>query len=723
MSLYVFILPVCWATTISGYVRDSVTGKSIPNANVYIQETGDGTASSPYGYYEINLIEGNYTMETSVIGFKTDIRKINVGNEILEFEIKLKRAILEYSEIIVKGLFTSRLGNESVDVINAEEINSRDKESIPDVLRTIPGVDVQFAHPNGRNVNVSIRGSSDYKPGGYNNRILMLLDGFPIQIPNSGAPDWNSLPLESIQRIEVDNSPASAQYGHNSMGGVINLITDDGSMESSTTLRFSGGSYSKAQTSITHNNQKGNWRYGINAMAQTSSGHRFNADNQTGRLRTYLRYGDQKGRTYRLSHILSYSDIGHPGFASTSSSSYRKSERLSQYIQGHGFYPIGKGISMSHSLFLNKFNTIYYDRKDTPEDKKEGNRDYDDLAIGLRSEMLITKWARWIFMAGSDVEWSRSRVSVFNPIYESPSQLSLGGFIQSKYSIGNGWSFGTGLRYDYRKSDPGSNFQSRVYSNWSPKINLMYTIRGERVFTLAYSEGFRAPSLSELYLLHTASYGLTFQGNPNLLPEKVQAFEITYEYLHGDHWDGSISLFHNRYENMIDFVYNFPVLAKNREGVTGDGIEYKFRFGGIDAINISGSYAYLNMSDRGGDPILYRSKYRGKLYLNYQNKLIKIRAGAQAWSKQTYEIFLVHDQCNQNKNDDCWIQEDDKIIFPIHKLPERIISEIILSKEMGTYTASLRISNVFDTQYELIQDYPMPGRTWNFTLTKTIKKE
>ena len=713
MSLYVFILPVCWATTISGYVRDSVTGKSIPNANVYIQETGDGTASSPYGYYEINLIKGNYTMETSVIGFKTDIRKINVGNEILEFEIKLKRAILEYSEIIVKGLFTSRLGNESVDVINAEEINSRDKESIPDVLRTIPGVDVQFAHPNGRNVNVSIRGSSDYEPGGYNNRILMLLDGFPIQIPNSGAPDWNSLPLESIQRIEVDNSPASAQYGHNSMGGVINLITDDGSMESSTTLRFSGGSYSKAQTSITHNNQKGNWRYGINAMAQTSSGHRFNADNQTGRLRTYLRYGDQKGRTYRLSHILSYSDIGHPGFASTSSSSYRKSERLSQYIQGHGFYPIGKGISMSHSLFLNKFNTIYYDRKDTPEDKKEGNRDYDDLAIGLRSEMLITKWARWIFMAGSDVEWSRSRVSVFNPIYESPSQLSLGGFIQSKYSIGNGWSFGTGLRYDYRKSDPGSNFQSRVYSNWSPKINLMYTIRGERVFTLAYSEGFRAPSLSELYLLHTASYGLTFQGNPNLLPEKVQAFEITYEYLHGDHWDGSISLFHNRYENMIDFVYNFPVLAKNREGVTGDGIEYKFRFGGIDAINISGSYAYLNMSDRGGDPILYRSKYRGKLYLNYQNKLIKIRVGVQAWSKQNYEDFLSHH----------YQLVDEKIIFPFRELPERVIPELILSKEMGTYTASLRISNVFDTQYELIQDYPMPGRTWNFTLTKTIKKE
>ena len=497
------------------------------------------------------------------------------------------------------------------------------------------------------------------------------------------------------------------------MGGVINLITDDGSMQNSTTLRFSGGSYSKGQTSIIHNNQKGNWRYGINAMAQTSNGHRFNADNQTGRLRTYLRYGDQKGRTYRLSHILSYSDIGHPGFASTSSSSYRKSERLSQYIQGHGFYPIGKGISMSHSLFLNKFNTIYYDRKDTPEDKKEGNRDYDDLTVGLRSEMLITKWARWIFMAGSDVEWSSSNVSVFNPIYESPSQLSLGGFIQSKYSIGNGWSFGSGLRYDYRRSDPGSNFQSRVYTNWSPKINLMYTMRGERVLTLVYSEGFRAPSLSELYLLHTSSYGLTMQGNPYLLPEKVQAIEIIHENLQSDYWHWSISLFHNRYENMIDFVYTVPVLAINREGVTGNGIEYKFQFGVIDAINFSGSCAYLNMSDRGGDPILYRSKHRGQLYINYQNKLIKIRAGVQAWSKQNYEDFLSHH----------YQLVDGKIIFPFRELPERVIPELILSKEMETYTASLRISNIFDTPYELIQDYPMPGRTWKFTLTKTIKKE
>ena len=60
------------------------------------------------------------------------------------------------------------------------------------------------------------------------------------------------------------------------------------------------------------------------------------------------------------------------------------------------------------------------------------------------------------------------------------------------------------------------------------------------------------------------------------------------------------------------------------------------------------------------------------------------------------------------------------IVFPIRELPERIIYELILSREIDTYTGLFRVSNLCDTEYELIQDFPMPGRTWQFTLTKSI---
>ena len=703
MLVFIFILTASWATTLTGHVKNNVTGKSIPNANIIIREIDQGTASNPYGYFELNLSKGTYTLETSVLGFKTDSREIIIDENNIELNIDLQTAMLEFREIQVQGLFTTRLGSESVDVINSDKIKSMDKESVSDILRDIPGVDVQFAHPNGRNVNISIRGSSDYKPGGYNNRVLVLLDGFPILIPNSGSPDWNSLPLESIQRIEVDNSPASAQYGHNSMGGVINLITDHNGTDNNTILRLSGGANTTGQISLTHRKKKGDWAYGINTMVRSSEGHRFNADDKIARIRTYLRYGDNKGRSYRLSHILSYSDIGHPGFIS--SPSYRRSDRLTQYIQGHGFYPITNGLSMSHSIFLNKFDTHYYPRNNIPDDYTDIDQTYyDDLTVGFRSEMLITKWARWIIMAGSDVDWSQSDVDVFNSMYGAPSQLSVGGFIQSKYSIGNGWNFGSGLRYDYRRSNPGGNYQKRIYTHISPKINIMYTSRGKRAFTLAYSEGFRAPSLSELYLYYESSYGLITKGNPELTPEEVKAVELTYEHPHSDAWYWSISLFHNRYENMIDFIYAIPVLSINREGVTGMGGEFQFKWKPIDTLTFRGSYAYLDMTDRGGAPILYRSKHRGQVNVRYQAALVNIQLGIQAWSKQIYEDFLSGSHFD----------------FPIRELPERIIPELILSREVNGFTGSLHITNLFDTKYELIQDFPMPGRSWQFNLTKTL---
>ena len=122
----------------------------------------------------------------------------------------------------------------------------------------------------------------------------------------------------------------------------------------------------------------------------------------------------------------SLSNIGHPGFSS--SPSFRKSERISNYLQGHGFYPIREGLSMSHSLYMNTFQTRYYDSQDAPLDKLQGERSYDDISIGFRSEALMTRWERWIIMIGVDSDWSRSRVTVFNPIYDAPTQFSLGSF-------------------------------------------------------------------------------------------------------------------------------------------------------------------------------------------------------------------------------------------------------------------------------------------------------
>lgn len=699
---------VAIGATLSGKILNGENDDAIPNVNIFIQPGGNGSISSPFGDYKIELLSGEYTVHFSIIGFEKIVREVRIGESPVELNVSLYPSILEFDEIQVEGIFSTRLGFESVDVIDRQKIVEMDKDSAAEIMREIPGIDVQFAHGSGRNVNVSIRGSSDYKPGGYNNRVLILLDGFPMLIPNSGSPDWSSIPVECISRIEVGHNAASSQYGHNSMGGVINLITDQSRVNEKLVFRLSGGSYQLKQGSISSKLNRGDWTFGLTGMARQSSGHRFNSDDQLVRMRLFGKLQDNKGRTHNLSLMGAWSETGHPGFKS--SPTWRRSKRFSSYIQGHFFYPLMTGFSLSNSVFINTFHTNYFDRTDTPVDKSEENQIYDDISFGLRSEMLLTRWSRWIIMSGIDLGWDNSEVSVFNSIYDSPIQTTFGGFVQSKYSIGGGWNFGSGLRYDLRYVNPGPAFKKRTYTHFSPKLNLMYEMKNERAFTLTYSEGFRAPSLSELYLKHTSSYGLTVQGNPKVKPEEVRTVELQYDHPHSRNWQWSVAVFRNRYENMIDFVYSLPTKAVNREGVSGLGGEFQFYYLLSDRINFSGHYAYLDMSDRGGDPILYRSNHKASLNIKVMAKIGNFSINGKVWSPQKYEDFLSHD----------YQTVDGKIVFPIKELPEHVIFNGQFEKKLGEYALSIQIENIFDIDYELIQDYPMPGRVWKVELNRSF---
>ena len=114
--------------------------------------------------------------------------------------------------------------------------------------------------------------------------------------------------MESVERIKIDNSPASAQYGHNSMGGVINLITDHNDEKSTTIFSMGGGSFSTGTASFSKKFKSKNWNFGFNGKAKISDGHRNNSEYQLGRIRSFLKF-NKAGRTYRLSHIVSLSNI------------------------------------------------------------------------------------------------------------------------------------------------------------------------------------------------------------------------------------------------------------------------------------------------------------------------------------------------------------------------------------------------------------------------------
>lgn len=110
----------------------------------------------------------------------------------------------------------------TASVVTSKDIENANVHSADEALRFLPGV--YTTRPGGHEpsvmgTNVLLRGIPDYS------RTLVLVDGQTLNDPYIGAVTWESVPPETIERIEVVPGPFSSLYGGSAMGGVINIIT------------------------------------------------------------------------------------------------------------------------------------------------------------------------------------------------------------------------------------------------------------------------------------------------------------------------------------------------------------------------------------------------------------------------------------------------------------------------------------------------------------------
>ena len=151
-------------------------------------------------------------------------------------------------------------------------------------------------------------------------------------------------------------------------------------------------------------------------------------------------------------------------------------------------------------MAVNSFITNYNDRADAPEEAIEGKSSYDDLSLSFRSELFSPVSTSMLIMIGAEGGYDVSDVSVMNPIYAGLTQKTVASFVQTRISLGGGWSVASGIRYDYRQVDPGNEYPARYFKSFSPKLSLNYREPSHRLFHISINKGFRAPSL--LSLIH-----------------------------------------------------------------------------------------------------------------------------------------------------------------------------------------------------------------------------
>ena len=131
-----------------------------------------------------------------------------------------EEGVIKLGEIVVTATKTEKKVEDapgSVTVISKEEIERRNIKTVDEVLSELKGI---FTKRNkglmDSTSSVRMRGFSG------DEYTLILLDGQPLNDAYTNGIEWGLLPVDNIERIEVIRGAASALYGGNAMGGVIN---------------------------------------------------------------------------------------------------------------------------------------------------------------------------------------------------------------------------------------------------------------------------------------------------------------------------------------------------------------------------------------------------------------------------------------------------------------------------------------------------------------------
>jgi vitamin B12 transporter len=109
----------------------------------------------------------------------------------------------------------------AVTVLTRKDIERLQAQSVPDLLRGLPGVVLANNGGPGKNTSLFVRGTST-------DHVLVMVDGFKIGSATSGGAALQDIPIDQVERIELVRGPRASIYGSEAIGGVIQIFTRKG---------------------------------------------------------------------------------------------------------------------------------------------------------------------------------------------------------------------------------------------------------------------------------------------------------------------------------------------------------------------------------------------------------------------------------------------------------------------------------------------------------------
>lgn len=186
--------------------------------------------------------------------------------------------VVDLGEMSVTATKTERKVSDvpaSIDIITQADIKKAVAQTTDELLKEVSGLDLKHsmgAVTSGTSNKVVMRGLGGTTEG----RVLLLIDGVPMNDLYGGDIEWNRIPVSSIKRIEVVKGASSALYGSGAMGGVINIITKTPTDKAQSDIALSYGSMNTKIASLSTMGKSGKFGYLFSGDRTTSDG--YNAE-------------------------------------------------------------------------------------------------------------------------------------------------------------------------------------------------------------------------------------------------------------------------------------------------------------------------------------------------------------------------------------------------------------------------------------------------------------
>lgn len=467
----------------------------------------------------------------------------------------------------------------SVTILTSEEIRKYGYRTMLDILQSVPG----FYKTYDRNYGyIGVRGFG--RPGDYNSRILMMIDGHRINDNIGGGlglmTDFH-LEVDLIERIEIVRGPGSALYGSNAFFAVINVITK--SAEHYNGLELSGelASNDTERTRLTYGHT---FRNDFDLLV---SGTCFDSDGQT------LYYPEFDDPATNYGRVKNDDDDFKNFFVKTSLYDFTLTVAHVQREKGIPTAPWGTIFNNRRTRTWDDYDLIglTYEH-DFPDELSvqskvaynhynyDGDYAFDDGGVYINKDWWKGRWwtgelqftkrlsDRHKVVWGADTQYNtrQDQKNWDSEIYlnDRRHSKSWGIYLQDEFQISENLILNAGVRRDYYDATGDTT---------NPRAGLIYNPADDTAVKLLFGRAFRAPSAYELYY---EDGGYSQKANPNLNPETIRTYELVYERRLNKNLYSTVSGFYNEIKDLIDQTTDPSdslLQFQNLSEVTAKGLE------------------------------------------------------------------------------------------------------------------------------------------------------